>query len=100
MSSLFIILFFCTFSFSFFILLGGAVDDVGVLFVFRGEPFGEYRSVVLALANEYTFRVVWGVLPAFLLIPFSHSDGLLLLFGRGDPELLDGPLPPPLLLFL
>ena len=86
-------------SLSFFVLFG-VVAATEVLVVLRGEPLGEYRSV-LAVDNVYTFRVVWGVLPAaFLLFPFSHTPDilLLLLIVRGDPWWLLDPLPP--LLFL
>ena len=40
-----------------FLVLFGVVDATEVLVVLRGEPLGEYRSV-LALDNVYTFRVV------------------------------------------
>ena len=43
-------------SLSFFVLFG-VVAATEVLVVLRGEPLGEYRSV-LALDNVYTFRVV------------------------------------------
>ena len=44
-------------SLSFLVLFGVVDAATEVLVVLRGEPLGEYRSV-LALDNVYTFRVV------------------------------------------